>query len=325
MILRKVEKELARFKKRLFYSSKSHKQLEKAQFLLNNMPYELYDKFKNDNFTLPMPIIKTVDETLDRILEAGCSLCRFGDGEFVLMEGGRIHYQQRSAKLAERLKEVIASDIPNLLIGLPPCFGALDSFLPPVADFWRKCMSRKRGTICSYLDMNRVYYDAFFSRVYMQNYKTDEHYRKCGDYYRKIKKIWAGRSVVICEGEGTRFGMFNDLLEGAESVSRILCPARNAFDKYDEILAAFNNISPDKLILAALGPTATVLAHDLCIRGYQAIDIGALDVDYEWFLRKETELGVPLEHKYVDSGKKGRKIRPLQDPEYKRQIIRKIR
>jgi glycosyltransferase family protein len=240
------------------------------------------------------------------------------------MEGGHINYQSRSPKLALRLKEVIASDNPNLLIALPPCFGSMDNYLPPVADFWRKCMSRKREMIYSYLDLSRIYYDAFFSRAYIHSYKTDEHYKKCGDYYEKIKKIWADRDIVICEGEGTRFGMFNDLLDGAKSISRILCPAHNAFDKYDEILSAFDDIDKNKLILTALGPTATVLAYDLCNKGYQAIDIGAMDLDYEWFLRKEVALGVPVKFKYVDSGKKGREIQPLEDPEYKKQIIRKI-
>ncbi len=324
MILKKIEKELARFKKKLFFSVKAHKQLEKNQYKLDNMPYELYDKIKNDNFSVPMPIIRTIDETLDKILQDKCSLSRFGDGEFVLMNGGRIHYQPRSDKLAQLLKEVIASEVPNLLIALPPCFGALDNYLPPVADFWRKWASRKREMIYSYLDMNRVYYDAFFSRVYIQSYKTAKHYKKCGSYYEQTKKIWAGRDIVICEGQGTRFGMFNELLDGAKSISRILCPARNAFDKYDEILSAFNGIDRDKLILTALGPTATVLAYDLCKKGYQVIDIGALDVDYEWFLRREVELGAPLEFKYVDSGKKGRKIQQLHDPEYKRQIIKVI-
>jgi len=261
---------------------------------------------------------------LDKILQDKCSLARFGDGEFVIMDGGRIHYQQRSGELAVRLREVITSDLPDLLIGLPPCFGSLDHYLPPVADFWRKCMSRKRQTIYSYLDMNRVYYDAFFSRAYIQGHKTDAHYGKCRDYYEKVKKIWRGRDVVICEGQGTRFGMFNDLLDGCASVSRILCPARDAFDRYGEILSAFNGIGRDKLILAAIGPTATVLTYDLCGRGYQVIDVGALDLDYEWFLRKEVELGVPLEFKYVDSGKKGRRIRQLEDPEYHNQITKTI-
>lgn len=325
IIFIKIKKEFERFKKRLPFFGKVYKELEKTQYKLNNLPYEIYDKSKNYDFSVPIPIIKTADETLDKILQAKCSLCRFGDGEFVIMGGGHINYQSRSPELALRLKEVISSDNPNLLIALPPCFGSMDSFLPPVVDFWRKCMSRKREMMYSYLDMNRVYYDAFFSRPYIHSYKTDEHYKKCGDYFNKIRKIWADRDIVICEGEGTRFGVFNDLLDGAKSILRILCSARNAFDKYDEILSAFDDIDKNKLILIALGPTATVLAYDLCNKGYQAIDIGALDIDYEWFLRKEVKLGVPLEFKYVDSGKKGRKIQPLGDPEYKRQTIRRIK
>ena len=324
MIAKKIEKELARFKKRLFHSSKAHKQLEQIQYELGNAPYELYDKITNNNFSVPVPIMQNVDQTIEKIIEDNCSLTRFGDGEFVLMGGGRIDYQTRNDQLAVRLKEVLASGLPDLLVALPPCFGALDHFLPPVAAFWRKWASRKRELIYSYLDMDRVYYDAFFSRVYIQDHKTEEHYKKCEVYYDRVKQIWQGRDVVICEGEGTRFGMFNDLLDGANSILRILCPPRNAFDKYDQILSAFNDIDKQKLIIIALGPTATVLSYDLCRKGYQAIDTGALDVDYEWFLRKETELGVPLEFKYVDSGKKGRKCQPLDDPEYKSQIIERI-
>ena len=36
------------------------------------------------------------------------------------------------------------------------------------------------------------------------------------------------------------------------------------------------------LILISLGPTATVLAYDLAQCGYQAIDIGQLDNEYDW-------------------------------------------
>jgi len=323
VMLDKIKKECERFTNRLFRSGKRHKQLEEIQNKLQNMPYEIYDKITNGSLRIQIPTIKSADETLAKILQAKCSLSRFGDGEFGVMSGSRIHFQNRCPELARRLKEVIASDTPNLLVGLPDCFGSLDNYLPPVANFWRKWMSQKREMACSYLDMNRVYYNAFFTRVYMPFNKTGGHYKNCGDYFERVRKIWAGRDVVICEGEGTRFGMFNDLLDGAKSISRIICPARSAFDKYDEILSAFNDISPDKLVLAALGPTATVLAYDLCNEGYQAIDIGHLDVEYEWFLRKDVA-GAPLEFKYVDGSSKGRKVHRLEDPEYKRQIIKRI-
>jgi len=323
IMLKKIEKELARFTNKLFRSGKKHKQLEEIQYKLENMPYEIYDKITNGSFRVQMPTIKSADETLAKILQDKCSLSRFGDGEFGVMNGSRIHFQNRSAKLAQRLKEVLASESSNLLIGLPDCFGSLDDYVPSAINFWRKWMSQKREMVYSYLDMNRVYYNAFFTRVYMPFNKTDEHYKNCSEYFEKIKKIWAGRDVVICEGVGTRFGMFNDFLDGAKSISRIICPARSAFDKYDEILSAFNDISPEKLVLTAIGPTATVLAYDLCNAGYQALDIGHLDVEYEWFLRKDVE-GKPLEFKYVEGSSKGRKVHRLQDPEYKKQIIRKI-
>lgn len=33
-----------------------------------------------------------------------------------------------------------------------------------------------------------------------------------------------------------------------------------------------------------LDPTATVLAYDLAVQGFQAVDINHVDVEYEWFL-----------------------------------------
>jgi glycosyltransferase family protein len=322
-MLKEIKKELERFKKRLFYSSKKYKQLEELQYKSDNLPYEIYDKITSGGFRVQRPTIESVDETLNKILQDKCSIARFGDGEFGVMFESRIHFQRCSPALAQRLKETIASNTPALLVALVDTFGSLDCHMQSGIDFWRKWMSRKREMVYAYLDMNRVYYNALFSRPYVIFKKTEEHYRKCGEYFEKIKKIWAGRDVVICEGEGTRFGMFNDLLDSAKSISRIICPARSAFDKYDAILSAFDGVSTDTLVLAALGPTATVLAYDLCRKGYQVIDIGHLDLEYEWFLRKSMA-GTSLEFKYVDGTKEGRIICPLDNHEYKRQIIKKI-
>ena len=269
----------------------SDQQIQELQFRLENLPYEIYEKINNHELTLQLPVIKNAEETIQKILQGKCSLARFGDGEFSLMRGSRIHFQNPSSRLAQHLTTVLASDIPNLLVGLPECFGSLDNYLPAVADFWRKWMAKKRMTLYPCLDMDRVYYIAFFTRVYMPYVKTEARYRQCSAYFAQVKRLWAGREVVICEGEGTRFGMFNDLLNGAASIRRILCPARSAFDKYDAILSAFDDLDKNVLVLAALGPTATVLAYDLCKKGFQTIDIGHLDVEYEWFLRKDTEIG----------------------------------
>jgi glycosyltransferase family protein len=173
----------------------------------------------------------------------------------------------------------------------------------------------------SYLDMNRVYYNAFFNRYYLNYNKTEEHYQKCCSYFNKLKEIWKGRDVVLLESQEARFGIGNDILDGAQSISRIIfCPIRNAFNKYDQILSAFNDIDPDNLILLALGPTATVLAYDLYRKGYQAVDMGNISEEYECFLRKET----PLELKGMGHNYSMKHDSDPDDPEYKKQIIKTI-
>jgi glycosyltransferase family protein len=237
------------------------------------------------------------------------------------MNCSRISYHDPSEGLAERLKEVISSNLPNLLIGLPDCFGSLDCYVPYTRKFWRKFMSKKRQMTYSYLDMNRVYYNAFFNRYYINFNKTDEYHQKCRIYFKKLRKIWENRNVILLESQEARLGVANDIFDGVKSISRIVfCQVKNAFKKYDQILSAFNDIDPANLILVALGPTATVLAYDLCGKGYQAIDIGNISAEYECFLRKET----PLELKSMGYNSEIKLVSDPDDPEYKKQIIRKI-
>ncbi len=320
-MLEKIKKEIDRSKKRLLYSGKIHKQLEQMQYKLDNLPYEIYDKVKRGSADIQMPQIKSIEETLDKIVNDKCSISRFGDGEFACMNCSRISYHDPSEDLAERLKEVISSDLPNLLIGLHDCFGSLDCYVPYTRKFWRKYMSKKRKMTYSYLNMNRVYYNAFFNRYYLNFNKTDEYYQKCCTYFKRLKKIWKNRDVVLFESQEARLGVANDIFDEAKSISRIIFgPVKNAFDKYDEILSAFDDIGSDKLVLAALGPTATILAYDLCKKGYQAIDIGNISGEYECFLRKET----PLELKSMGRNSKMKQASNPDEPEYKKQIIRKI-
>ena len=182
-------------------------------------------------------------------------------------------------------------------------------------------MSKKRAMVYSSLDMNRVYYNAFINRCYLNYNKTDDHHQAACNYFKKLKEIWKNRDVVILESEKAGLGAGNDLLDGAKSISRIIfCPVKNAFNKYDQILSAFDEINTDTLILVALGPTATVLAYDLCRKGYQAVDIGLIGEEYECFLRKET----PLEIRSIGRNSTMKHASNPDDPEYKNQIIKTI-
>ncbi len=66
------------------------------------------------------------------------------------------------------------------------------------------------------------------------------------------------------------------------------------------------NLDDDLLILFSLGPTATVLSARVSNEtNVQCIDIGHLDIEYEWFLRGSVSK-VPIKGKYVNEsiGKK---------------------
>jgi glycosyltransferase family protein len=136
--------------------------------------------------------------------------------------------------------------------------------------------------LSEYLDPKRVYGNQGISRFYLGLRDKGLSAR----ILEKLKKIWDEKEILIIEGEFSRLGVGNDLFENAAGLSRLLCPAEDAFAKYDEILGAAKKYGKDKLILIALGPAATILSYDLARSGYWAIDIGHIDVEYMWMLCK---------------------------------------
>ena len=102
-------------------------------------------------------------------------------------------------------------------------------------------------------------------------------------HFEKLKKLWDKRDILIVEGENSRSGVGNDLFNNARSVQRIICPSRNAYSKIQDIQETVEKYADGKLVFLMLGPTAKVLAYHLSRKGIQAIDLGHIDSEYEWF------------------------------------------
>ena len=251
---------------------------------VENAPYEYGN--------LPKPIIKGADKLLERILQDGLSLCRYGDGEFEMMlETERPWFQTVNKTLAKRLKEIVNCSDSNIIIALADDFGNLDKYTDVSANAIRQYMLNSRNKIMPMLVPEKIYYDAYVSRVYMM-YKDKAYAKKMFGLW---KRIWQGRNILMVEGLYSRYGWNNDLFAGAASVRRILCPEKNAFDRYAEIFSAvISHAQKNDLVLVSLGPTATVLAYDVAMTGIQTIDIGQLDNEYDWFLMGvEKQTAVP--------------------------------
>lgn len=71
-----------------------------------------------------------------------------------------------------------------------------------------------------------------------------------------------------------------------------------------------------------MGPVGKCLAYDLFNVGYQVVDIGQIDMDYEWYLAGQG-VKVPNPKKYV-SQLPEMEITDIDDDEYYKQIIVRI-
>lgn len=279
---------------------------------LNNLLYELADPRTLQKVKLPK--ILGINDSIDEVIASGKSVARYGDGEFKLLMGESIGFQNASPVLSERLKEIIRNEDDKVLVGIVDIFGYCGT------DYWRKIIMLCRETLYKYMSFSNTYINANLARCFIFNTEADGI-----AYYEKLKSIWKNKDVVIVEGAGSRLGVGNDLFSNTKSIQRILCPIKNAFSKYDEILAECSKIQKDKLFILALGPTATVLAYDLAQKGYRAIDIGHLDTCYESFLRKSDKF-VHVEGKITfNSERYNCMIKPCKDADYNSQIIAKIK
>lgn len=266
--------------------------------------------------------IASPEETIEKIINDNASITRFGDGEFDMICGVGMKYQKYDKNLAIRLKQVLDSSEKNLLIGINNVIDLeySEKYNDFANNFWKGWLRNNKFKLLKLLSKNKQYYSSNITRFYI-DYKDKS---GVGDYVKKLRKIWNKKDVVIVEGEYSRLGVGNDLFDNMNSIERIICPSENAFDIYDEILKEIMKVDKNKLIMLALGPTATVLAYDLYKAGYRAIDIGHVDIEYEWFLRKATEK-IKIETKYVTEVKDGENnIQDIHDEKYEKEIIARL-
>lgn len=284
-----------------------------------NVMYEVTDKRLAKDI-LEIPKILSCDETLNELLKGKKSMCRFGDGEFACISGNlRAKFTMTySERLAAKLLEVLKSDDEDIMIAIADNYGNLEKYSESSKREIRNYMSNgAREEHMRLLNLKRTYYNAYVTRPYITfaDAFTEEPEKR----FDKIKLLWEGRDVVLIEGVYTRFGVGNDLLSNAGSVIRILGPAVDAINKYDEIFKAAMQEKEDALHLIALGPVATVMAYELAKNGRQAIDIGHLDLEYEWFLRGEG-VRVPVPYKYVNEIDGGENVEQIHDEKYESEI-----
>lgn len=239
--------------------------------------------------------IMSIEETLEYMKQPGNCIVRFGDGEFAVLDGCHLaNYQEYDAELQVQLARAVnATNMPNLLVCMPETLLGLKSFVNRSRKIWTINFAKNSASYIKYIDNKYLYGNSFVSRPYMI-YKDKE---KSKLWFESFRDVFRGKDIVLVEGRYSRNGVGNDLFSEVNSIRRILCPNTNAFAKYDEILKTVLQANKSDLILLAVGPTSKPLALALAERGYWALDIGHIDSEYEWYLKRaETKIDIPFKH-----------------------------
>lgn len=284
--------------------------------------YRQYNKF----IAIPLAQRKLRDihimnsiDSIKYIIDNRCSVSRFGDGEFDVMMGKNGNtFQKANSELADRLFRVLKSNgDSNHMIGIPYPIKGTRNLSKGAVDFWSFYVLRNVDFLTKNLTTSKIYLDTQLSRFYCIYEKSDH----CDYQLKLLKQIWDKKDVLIIEGVQSRTGIGNDLYNNAKSIRRILGPATDAYSKYTQMLnTIIKNAQKDDLILLSYGMCATVLAYELSKLGYWAIDIGHLDIEYEWYLMGDKDRPA-IKGKFTNEAVNGNKVEQCDDILYQSQII----
>ena len=198
------------------------------------------------------PEVRSEFETLEAVCQ-GASLARYGDGEFKLSDRfGGIKSQVYDPRLQKRLRTIL-KDSGECLVGIPNILS-----LTPKREFWSKYLR-----FAKLLRADRTYFSSFISRP------DSAPWIDTPAYWELLSSLWRGRKVTLVRG-GNK-GLTPADLVGAAEVTEIIGPRQHAWADYEALL---ERVGRPERALICLGPTATVMAVDLCARGVHAIDLG---------------------------------------------------
>lgn len=275
---------IGRFFKNLYYLTKidlkkADKKLQdsithdKLHDILDNYIYEVTSQYA--------PRISSINECINEIIEKKVSICRFGDGEINLILGRNIPFQIASKELSSRMKVIFSSKNPKILIGIPSLIYQNKNNIENhsrkfLRDFGREIDQTTR----EYIDINRQYYPSEFTLAYTI-YVNYDHKK----YFQTISNIWRNRDVTIICGKSVFDKIEHNIFDCAKSVEYLYAPATNAYNTYNELLHQSKKIAKNRLVIILLGPTATVLAYDLALENYQALDMGHIAKAYDWYIK----------------------------------------
>ena len=200
--------------------------------ILDDVMFE-YDLEKSGS---KKPVILDSLESIDLIFSSGKSFVRTGDGECKIIMGMDQPFQKYSEELANGLIKILKAYNDALLVGINRNY-----YIPETNDeystFYRRNAYDYRQLYKKYLDEKKTYIDATCTAYPLGNHNSQIVKEK----FKRWKSAFNGRNIVIVCGEGILDKLDFDVFEMAKSKKYIYGPARDAWNKHDELIRQIKN------------------------------------------------------------------------------------
>lgn len=227
------------------------------------------------------PNIKTSEETIQELVTSNKSLARFGDGEIGICDGIDLYYQNYDKRLAMRMKEILANEQENLCVAICDVFAPTYNIIERLRDTNH---IEKYHYIYNVPRIRRMYdkYINYSIQYYSTQYFSTE--RRICDF-----EIWRhffeGKKLVLTGCKEAFDNLKFNIYDTAQELHYEFVPNKNCFSVYDETLARLKAYNKEFIHILMCGPTACVLASDLCKEGFKALDLGHFAKHYDWYKR----------------------------------------
>lgn len=127
-------------------------------------------------------IIKRIDATLDCIIENYCSVSRYGDGEFTIIQGNSNRLQEKNEELGKRLTQILLVPATCHIVCSSDIFGNQKNLKDSSRAYNKGLLRIERKSWLKLFDINRIYYNSFLY------YNMFEDKTPCSRLVEKCKK-----------------------------------------------------------------------------------------------------------------------------------------
>lgn len=208
----------------------------------------------------------SLEQTLVWLADGGGSLARFREREFrfTLDPLETLNVPPICRGIQRDLRMVLSQPADGLMVGIP-------QFNRDI--YWSRIWSEYWGRLQPLLSLQGRHANLHITRPVL--------FQFLGDRGVELwREVWNHRSVVLVTGSKNMSDPAADLFDSAQSITRVSCRNRNAYQDLPGTAQKVLSDVPD-IVLVSLGEAAPVLVRELVAAGVRAIDIGSLDASFK--------------------------------------------